>query len=72
MTTTSHMIICDHWIGDIVYHRLAADKRKGMVTGITLCPDGLFYWVTWSDGREAKSYPIELSSEYVPDYETSE
>ncbi len=70
--STSHTVTSAYWLGDIVYHRLATEKRRGMITGINLCPDGMYYWVTWSDGHEMKHYPIELSTEFLPDYETSE
>ncbi|HMF38294.1 MAG TPA: hypothetical protein VKF17_16745 [Isosphaeraceae bacterium] len=65
-------IACDYWLGDIIFHRIAEERKRGMVTGINICPDGLYYWITWSDGHETKHYPIELTSEFVPDYETSE
>jgi len=71
-TKPQHTIITHYWLGDTVFHRLATECSKGMITGINLCPDGLYYWVTWSDRHETKHYEFELTSEYVPDYESSE
>jgi hypothetical protein len=57
-------------IGQVVYHRLAEERRRGFVKGITVTPEGVHYWVTWPDLSESKHYDIELSAEYVPDYES--
>lgn len=70
--TSSRIIPLRHDIGDIVYHRLAAERRRGMVTGITITPDEVTYWVTWPpEFHEKKHYEFELTSEYIPDYEVS-
>jgi len=73
MTTieTSRRIISTRYdIGDVIYHRLAEERRRGMVTGIVITPEETKYWVTWPpDFVEKTHYECELSSEYVPDYE---
>ena len=55
-------------VGDIVYHRLATERCKGLITGLYVRSDGLGYWVTWADRCETQHYEFELSTEYVPDY----
>jgi hypothetical protein len=72
VATPTRVIALRHDMGDIVYHRLATERRKGMITGFTVAPDGAIYFVTWSDRGETKHFEIELTSEYVPDYEVGE
>jgi len=69
--TPSRIIPLTYDVGEVVYHRLASDRHRGMVTGIQIQPDGISYWVTWDDRHETRHYAIELSTEFVPDYETS-
>ena len=60
-------------IGSIVYLRICPDRRKGMVTGIMLRPDMHLYLVTWADETcERGHYEMELTTEYLPDYESCE
>ena len=67
--TSSKIRPACYWIGATVYHRLVDEKRAGLITGVTFTPEGHYYWVTWPDLSEAKHYEMELTSEYVPDYE---
>ncbi len=62
---------CKYWIGDIVYHVLSTEIRRGIVTGIKIDPGGIMYYVTWPDHIEHLHFDIEISSEYVPDYEST-
>jgi hypothetical protein len=59
-------------LGEVVYHRLAESPRRGLVTGIQLRPTGCSYLVTWPDQGELAHYAMELSTEFVPDYESCE
>ncbi len=59
-----------YWLGTTVYHRLADERRRGLVTGVTYTPEGYYYWVTWPDLNETKHYEMELAAEYIPDYES--
>ncbi len=56
-----------YWIGDIVYLRVADEKRRGMVTGV-MFRQGETYAVTWPDGNEKWHAAIELTSEYIPEW----
>ena len=67
--TPSRIIPLAYDLGDVVYHRIACERKRGMVTGISIQPDGGFYFVTWSDRLETRHYQIELCSEYETDYE---
>ncbi len=58
-------------IGDIVYHRLRDEPRRGMVTGIFVRPTAVLYYVTWPDGQENCHHEIELTGEFVPCFEGS-
>jgi len=69
--TLSRIIHLTYDIGDVVYHRLADERRRGLVTGVLLRPTGQSYLITWPDQGESSHYAIELSSEFVPDYEVS-
>ncbi len=71
--TRSRIVPVRYDLGDIVYHRLAEERRKGMVTGISITPDEIQYWVTWPpEYLEKQHYECELSTEFVPDYESIE
>ena len=59
------------WLGDIVYLKVRAERKPGFVTCVSVHPTGTRYWVTFEDG-ESDHYEFELSSEYVPDYGTTE
>jgi len=69
--TPSRIIPLRYDLGDIVYHRLADERRKGMVTGLKIDPGGAMYYVTWPDHMEHQHFECELSTEFVPDYEVS-
>ena len=57
-----------YWIGDIVYLRTRTDKIAGMVTTVSVRPNGLLYCVGWGTGTETWHYEMELTAEYVPDF----
>ncbi len=68
----SGVILFYYVIGDVVYHRLADERRRGIVTGILVRPTGQSYLVTWPDQGETAHYAFELSTEFVPDFEGGE
>ncbi len=70
--TPSRIIPLSYDAGDVVFHRLATERHRGLVTGIQIQPDGVSYWITWDDRHETRHYDCELSAEFVPDYESSE
>jgi len=59
----------DFNLGDIVYQRVASDPIKGMVTVIRLCPGGIAYGVSWDGGMESVNFPIELTTEFVKEFD---
>lgn len=59
-----------HAIGDTVYHRLADERRPGLVTGYIVRPGGCLYYVTWRSRHESGHYEMELADEYAPDFGT--
>ena len=68
--TPSRTITLAYDIGEMVHHRLSTEPHRGIVTGIQIQPDGSSYWVTWDDRHETRHYDCELSTEFVPDYES--
>jgi hypothetical protein len=65
MTTIEHGFD----FGDVVYLRMAGERRPGMVTGYLVNPMlVLMYRVAWGDATETMHYEIELTGEYVPDF----
>ena len=56
--TPSRIIPLAYDLGDVVYHRLAEERRKGLITGFTITPDGHFYFVTWPDHSEHRHYGL--------------
>lgn len=60
----------EYAIGDVVYLRTRDARLGGMVTGLSVCPSAIGYYVTWGHGSESLHYGFELSSCYVPDWET--
>ncbi len=62
------VIMTQYAIADIVYLRVRSERIRGMVTGIVARPCSVLFYVTWGNGTETAHYEIELSSEYVPDY----
>jgi hypothetical protein len=59
-------------LGEVVYHRAAEEREKGIVTGIILCPHGIYYWITWPDRTEGRHYELELTADYEADYSKAE
>lgn len=59
-------------LGQTVYHRLAGEDREpGIVTGIMIRPGSVSYLVTWPNRVEQSHYAMELSTEFVQEYQTS-
>lgn len=54
--------------GEIVYHRAAAEREPGIVTGYSCRPGGVMLLVTWPDRYEKMHYFCELTTEYLPDF----
>lgn len=52
---------------EIVYMRIASERRPGMVVGLIIRGNQLLYEVQFED-RFTCHYEAELSSEYVPDF----
>ena len=66
--TPTRIVVCRYSLGDTVYHRLAAERRRGMVTGlVAVGPTGIAYLVTWPDMTERRHFECELSTEFVPE-----
>jgi hypothetical protein len=72
LETSSRIIRLDYDIGDVVYHRLADERRRGLVTGILVRPSGCSFLITWADHVESTHFAMELSGEFIPDYASSE
>jgi hypothetical protein len=70
VSTPSRTVVFAYSIGDIVYHRLATEKQRGMVTGLQVRPSALLYDVVWPNRTETQHYEMELTTEFVPDYES--
>lgn len=60
----------DFNLGDIVYQRVASEKCKGMVTAIHFRPSGLAYGVSWDGGMETINFGIELTTEFIKEFDT--
>ena len=56
--------------GDIVYHRVHADRKPGMVTGFIVRDATILVLVTWADNvqGEATHRPYELTTEFEPNF----
>lgn len=53
-------------IGAIVYHCCNDDGIRGIITGITIRPNGVVYGVTWGESMAESSHlAIELSDAKV-------
>ena len=61
-------------LGDIVFLRVKEDRVAGMVTVVSVRPGHVLYGVSWasSPGSESFHYAMELTSEFVPQYDTYE
>jgi hypothetical protein len=53
-----------------LYLRVRDEPIRGMVTSIHVHPGSVLYYVTWGDGESSPHYDIELSSEYMPEYDS--
>lgn len=61
----------EYWIGDIVFLRVAPERYAGMVTALRICPQNcLVYEVGWEGRSATNHYAIELTSEFVPQFDT--
>lgn len=58
-------------IGDIVYLKLREDKYKGILGGFDVRPTGNTYFVAWEDGSNSYHYDMELTSEFIPTYNST-
>jgi hypothetical protein len=59
------------WFGDIVFLKVAQDRNPGMVTGVILRGNNsTTYEVTW-DGGVTLHYDMELTTEFVPDWQNN-
>ena len=56
------------YIGDTVYLRLNREEYRGMVTGYNIRPNGVTYLVSWEDASDTCHYDLELTTEFIPDY----
>jgi len=63
-------IYAKYRIGDVVYHKLSNDKWPGVVTGLLVRPTGTHYFVAWADCTESQHYDIELTSEFIKNFDT--
>lgn len=55
--------------GDVVYHRLKAEKIPGMVTGFSVRRDTVFVIVTWANDLDEQVHNLyELTQEFTPDF----
>jgi hypothetical protein len=57
-------------LGDVVYHKLCKDKWPGIVTGLLVRPTGTHFFVAWGDNTESQHYDLELTAEFVKEYDT--
>lgn len=64
-----HVVESEFWNSDIVFLRVAKDRTPGMVTGVTIRPNGsIIYEITWG-GSVTNHFDCELSSEWIPNCE---
>ncbi len=62
-----------YWLGDVVYLRVNEERKPGMVTCVSVVAHGaLCYRVGWRGGADSIHYECELTSEYVPNYDTAD
>lgn len=66
----AYTIYVKFYLGDVVYIKVAKEKYAGMVTGYSVRPNGVHYSVTWEGGEESFHYAIELTKEFIPDFDT--
>ena len=62
------VIRTEYSIGDLVYLKLREDKEKAYITGISVRPAGVAYYLSWGDATESFHYDFEITKEYVPNY----
>jgi hypothetical protein len=59
-----------HELGDIVFLRVERERIPGMVTGFSVRANGnLSYSVTWAGRSESYHYAMELTTDYIPQYD---
>lgn len=70
MNGTARTIKPAYWIEDIVFLRVSAERKQGMVIGIMIRPgDTYVYEVQWDGGFENVHYEIELTKEFIASFE---
>lgn len=57
-------------VGDVVYLKVCDEPKRGMVTGICIRSE-VIYYVTWSNCTETVHHDCELSAEFVPCFEAT-
>lgn len=56
-------------LGDIVFLKIECERIPGMVTGLSIRPNGVAYSVTWPGRAESSHYAMELTTDYIPQYD---
>lgn len=65
----SHVFTSKYGLGDTVYLRVATEPMRGMVTAIQfVVSDAPRLCVSWGNRSETWHFPVELSTEFVPDF----
>lgn len=54
--------------GSIVYHKIAKEKKSGLVIGFVVVPGAIKPLVKWSESVQEEHHLIELTTEYNPDF----
>mgnify|MGYP001092205304 CR=1 FL=1 len=60
-----HVVEVDFFCGQTVFFRLDDLQSPGLVTGISISPNGVCYRVIWPDRQETNHYAFELSVDPV-------
>lgn len=63
-------IMVRHEIGSIVFQRIVEERYPGIVTGFIIRETAIVYLVRWPDGEENHHQDCELTSEFLPSYES--
>lgn len=57
-------------ISDVVYLKIKRECMPGMVTGIIVRDWGVAYYVTWETGDERCHNDCELTTEFIPSFDS--
>jgi hypothetical protein len=57
-------------LGDVLYLKMGDERRPGIVTGYFIYDGGYMLQLSWGNSTDSRHYPIEVTREYEPRFDS--